>query len=106
MEVLEIKDDEYSLNGEIIKRISSLMIDCPECETIILDDEQYQCTTCGGGSELNVLNWIKRNVKGDLEEFGRKCFYEGREISKKNENGQVIFKHPTYNGYLRDLKKK
>jgi len=46
------------VHDEIIERISKLTISCPECENIILDDEQYQCTTCGGGSSINVLFWI------------------------------------------------
>ena len=105
---LKNNSDEYNVHSEIINRISSLNleIDCPECENIIFDDEQYQCGTCGGGAKINVLSWLKLHAQGCIEEFGRKCFYEGREISKYNENNNAIFKHPTYNGYLRDLKKK
>jgi hypothetical protein len=104
---LKNTSEQYSVNDEVINRISSvnLEIDCPECESIILDDEQYQCTTCGGGAKINVISWLKRHAQGCIEEFGRKCFYEGREISKYNEHNLAIFKNPTYNGYLRDLKK-
>jgi len=61
----ETKDDDgwgYTRN-EIIDRISSLTIDCPECENIIHDDEQYQCGTCDGGSRIFVLKWIKRQIE-------------------------------------------
>lgn len=42
----------------------------------------------------------------EVEEFGRKAFYDGREVERYNENGLVIFKRPTYNGYLRELDSK
>lgn len=51
---------DYTRN-EIIDRISSLTIDCPECEN--MDDEQYQCGTCGGGSRISVLDWMKNEIK-------------------------------------------
>lgn len=38
---------------------------------------------------------VKIDIDSNTEEFGRKCFYEGR-----------LFKHPTYNGYLRFLEAK
>lgn len=52
----------YDLRNEIIDRISSLTIDCPECEIIIYDDEQYQCGTCNGGSRIYVLDWIIEEI--------------------------------------------
>lgn len=55
-------DWNYTIN-EIIDRISNLYIDCPECENIIDSDDQYQCTTCGGGSRINVLDWITKEIK-------------------------------------------
>lgn len=39
----------------------------------------------------------------EMEEFGRNAFYKGREVSRYDERGNVIFKRPTYNGYLREL---
>ncbi len=53
-----------SIRNEILDRIASLRIDCPECETIRYDDEQYQCGTCGSSNgKLNVLNWLKEQLK-------------------------------------------
>ena len=42
----------------------------------------------------------------EVEEFGRKAFYDGREVEKYDYNGYAIFKRPTYNGYLRELDSK
>jgi len=50
-------------HNEIINRISELYINCPECETVIHDDEQYQCCTCGGGSRINVRRWVEEKLK-------------------------------------------
>jgi ribosomal protein L37E len=58
----EDKDGWHYVRNEIIDRISDLAIDCPECESIIYDDAQYQCGTCGGGAKINVLNWVKKQV--------------------------------------------
>lgn len=49
-----------TMNEEILERIEKLYIDCPECEYIIYDDEQYQCITCGGGGQINVLEYFKQ----------------------------------------------
>ncbi len=57
------KTNENYIKDEIIDRISNLYIDCPDCESIILDDDQYQCTTCGGGSRINVLTWVKEQIE-------------------------------------------
>jgi hypothetical protein len=45
------------------------------------------------------------NITPQMEEFGRRCFYEGREIERFTTEGEqgAIFKHSTYNGYLRML---
>ena len=61
----KIKNDDgwNYVHNEIIDRISNLTIDCPECENIIHDDEQYQCTTCEGGSKIFVMTWIKEELK-------------------------------------------
>lgn len=57
-------DDRWGYTrNEIIDRISSLTIDCPECENIIHSDEQYQCGTCGGGSRIFVLDWVKNQIE-------------------------------------------
>lgn len=62
--LFEKSDNEWnSVRNEIIDRISSLTIDCPECETIIYSDEQYQCGTCNGGATIYVLDWIKEELK-------------------------------------------
>ena len=58
----EDKDGWVNTHNEIIDRISALTIDCPECENIIHDDEQYQCGTCNGGSKIFVLDWIKKQI--------------------------------------------
>lgn len=51
------------VRNEIIDRISNLTVDCPECESIIHSDEQYQCGTCGGGGVIFVMSWIKDELK-------------------------------------------
>lgn len=56
-------DDWGYTRNEILERISSLYIDCPECESIIHSDEQYQCNTCGGGARINVLSWMKSQIE-------------------------------------------
>lgn len=65
---LEKRGGEWDYTHDaIIDRIGDLTINCPECENI--DDEQYQCGTCGcGGGQgtINVLQWVKEqavNVK-------------------------------------------
>lgn len=68
MELKRIFDNtDDDLRNEIIDRISDLSIECPECESIIGSDEQYQCGTCGcsGGcsGRINVLSWIKREIE-------------------------------------------
>lgn len=55
----EISEDDYVRN-EIISKIKSLYVDCPECESMESDD-QYSCGTCGGqgtGGLVNVWDWI------------------------------------------------
>jgi len=39
----------------------------------------------------------------EVREFGRSAFYSGREIERYNDNGEAIFKRPTYNGYIREI---
>jgi len=51
------------MEEEIIDRISKLYIDCPECETIKFDDEQYQCNICGSSGKINVLEYLKELYK-------------------------------------------
>jgi len=56
--------------------------------------------------ELNIdsiIRFCKEYNINDIDEFGRKCFYEGREIYEVDEHGSPIFSFPTYNGYLRYL---
>ena len=43
--------------------------------------------------------------RDDAEEFGRKAFYEGREVERYNHHGIAVFLRPTFNGYLRELDK-
>jgi hypothetical protein len=43
----------------------------------------------------------KMYTKEQVRELTHKAFYEGREISRRTEDGIVIFKHPTYEGWLR-----
>jgi hypothetical protein len=42
----------------------------------------------------------------EVEEFGRKSFYDGREVERYNEHGLAIFKRPTWNDYMRELDSK
>jgi len=42
----------------------------------------------------------------EVEEFGRKSFYDGRVVERYNEHGMAIFKRPTWNGYMRELDSK
>ncbi len=57
-------DNGYDyIKNEIINSISYLTISCPECESIIYDDDQYVCCTCEGGSKIRVLSWIKDQLK-------------------------------------------
>lgn len=57
-------NNEWSyVHDEIIDRINGLYVNCPECENIIHDDDQYQCMTCGGGSRINVMEWVKNKIK-------------------------------------------
>ena len=58
--------NDDGVRGEIIERFSALKIDCPECETIIYEDHQYQCGTCGGSGCIFVLPWVKSEVKDIL----------------------------------------
>lgn len=57
-------DDGWGyVHNEIIDRISDLTVECPECESIIHSDEQYQCVTCGGGGRIFVLSWVKSQLE-------------------------------------------
>ena len=57
-------DDGWGyVRNEIIDMISDLTVECPECESIIHSDEQYQCGTCGGGGRIFVLSWIKAELE-------------------------------------------
>jgi len=64
---VEDKEGYAYVKNEIIDRVSALYVDCPECETIIHDDEQYQCGTCGGGGRINVLDWVKNQIKNNTQ---------------------------------------
>jgi len=50
---------------QILREIidSNLFVNCPECETI--DDNQYQCTTCGEGGgygRVSVTEFVKEQA--------------------------------------------
>lgn len=65
-DILTKRNDEdgwHYTHNEIIERISELYINCPECESIIHSDSQYQCGTCGGGAKINVLRYITEDAK-------------------------------------------
>lgn len=66
------KDDDgwNYVRNNIIDRVSELTVTCPECENILLDDDQYQCTTCGGQCKINVLNWVKDEFKHNQNKNG------------------------------------
>ncbi len=79
------KTDGMTFRGhtrnEIVDRISDLMVDCPECETIIHDDdEQYHCMTCEGARRINVLDWMASEVMAllptekDADEYANGAF--------------------------------
>ncbi len=62
MDVFEKRNNDWSwTHDEIVDRANELSFDCPECENIIHSDEQYQCTTCGGGSKIYIIQWLKDN---------------------------------------------
>lgn len=60
--IISKRDDDFVRN-EIIDRLFYNTIDCPECESIIGSDEQYQCLTCGNGGKINLHNWVKAKSK-------------------------------------------
>lgn len=66
------------INDEIINRLDGVFIDCPECESIIHSDEQYQCGTCNGGARINVLTWI-REIAQPFQSQLQKCKEEKDE---------------------------
>lgn len=86
---------EYTHN-EIISRLSNLTIDCPECETIIHSDEQYQCGTCGGGSKIYVLDWLRKQSKQisldekAIEEKALKSYYHEHNWSKEEQKRETV----------------
>lgn len=50
------------MEDDILYTISKVNIDCPDCEWV--EDDQYQCTTCGfqgGHGRLNVLDYLREN---------------------------------------------
>lgn len=54
--------------AEIIDSIKSLRVCCPECAYI--EDDQYQCETCGcqgGNGSINVVKYVKSNYKEFLK---------------------------------------
>lgn len=79
------RGDDY-VHDTIIERIGSLEVDCPECENIIPSDEQYQCGTCGGGSMINVLSWIRSKLPNNLKcehNFVSSVAYKGAQVCTK-----------------------
>lgn len=102
---LKEKKDKYSyVHNEIIERIKSITIDCPECETIIHDDEQYQCGTCEGSSKIYVLNWIKNQGKSIyLEEKDIEKQVKKAEKYQEEVNG-AAYPPYFYKGYKQALK--
>jgi len=56
------KSNDNYVRNEILDRIKYLTIDCPECENIIHDDEQYSCGTCNGG-QIFAFEWVKQQIK-------------------------------------------
>lgn len=65
---MKLHHDEY-INDEILDRIKELYIDCPECETIILGDEQYSCTLCEGSGRLSVYTLMKEQFDKSEKEI-------------------------------------
>jgi len=53
------------MDEELLDRLRSLTIDCPECEDMYSDD-QYTCTTCwcmGGQGTINAFEYLSENPK-------------------------------------------
>jgi len=55
-----------TMNDQILREIidTNLFVNCPECETI--DDNQYQCTTCGEGGgygRVSVTEFVQEQAK-------------------------------------------
>lgn len=59
----KVNDKWSNIHDTILDNISVLTIECPECVGIIDSDDQYQCMTCEGGSEINVLEWVTKKFK-------------------------------------------
>jgi hypothetical protein len=85
-------DNEWDfVSNEIKDRISSLTISCPECETILHSDEQYQCGTCNGGVSINISEWIedtiKQKIKFLLKEYTNRIVENATAETKYELNG-------------------
>jgi hypothetical protein len=80
-------------------------------------EKQHILNAMARGEQLSYeLNWDGKSekdqdkqrikeLKEEMEEYGRLAFYRGREIDTYTKYGEPIFKRPTYNGYLRELNK-
>jgi hypothetical protein len=96
-DVIEKRDNQNGwsyTHNEVIERISSLAIDCPECEDILHSDEQYQCNTCGGGGKINVLSYFKKNLKPALpivEEVFESGWYADMKVGESLEPSKQDF---------------
>jgi hypothetical protein len=50
---------EEEIRNRVLRAISDVQIDCPDCES--MDDDQYTCTTCwceGGNGRLYVNKFL------------------------------------------------
>tara|TARA_B100002019_G_C21265255_1_gene599067 strand:+ start:1325 stop:1642 length:318 start_codon:yes stop_codon:yes gene_type:complete len=65
--IITIKE-EFLKNDELMEIIENISITCSECD--IIEDEQYQCTTCWStNSKIPFNDFI--NTELDEEEFDR-----------------------------------
>ncbi len=99
---------EIPNENSLEKLVESILDDC---KLDVNDIKESDPEFIGHLSE-QILKWHNDNSNNninnniDTEEYGRKCFYDGREIARYDDKGRAIFKHPTYNGYMRLLDKK
>lgn len=50
------------IDNKILERFSTLEIDCPECEDLYPNDDQYTCTTCyceGGQGAISLFYYLR-----------------------------------------------
>tara|TARA_B100000700_G_scaffold230615_1_gene255036 strand:- start:11768 stop:12085 length:318 start_codon:yes stop_codon:yes gene_type:complete len=104
--IITIKE-KFQDNEELLEYIENLYITCPECN--IIEDEQYQCTTCGStNSKISFKDFLNTDISKDdydlfldeiynmdniilwyLENYGEEYEYNGIPISHLIEVKEV-----------------